>query len=103
MQRAPVKLKQRESGETILYAVLDVSATCWPTSILDKILARKSQRKPRRLNVGLRILQAAFPLATMTQPVSNRRMDRCPRIEQRNGRQQRRPQRRTRVEAKCWP
>jgi len=46
----------------------------------------------------LSILQAAFPLTTATQPVSNRRMYGCTRIEHRNGRQQRRPQRRARVE-----
>src|SRR5579863_1353791 len=103
MQRAPVKLKQRDSEETILYAVLDVSAKCWPTSILERFIARKSQRKPRRLNVGLSVLQAAFPLTTVTQPVPNRRMDRCSRIEQRNGWQQRRPERRTRVETQRRP
>ncbi len=43
--------------------------------------------------VGLCILQAAFPLATVTEPVSNRRMDRCTRIEHGGDRQQRCPQR----------
>ena len=42
---------------------------------------------------GLCILQAAFPLATVAEPVSNRRMHRCTRMEHRDDRQQRCPQR----------
>jgi hypothetical protein len=33
-----VKSKQRDSEETILYAVLDVTATCWPTSFWTRFL-----------------------------------------------------------------